>query len=398
MTQRKITEPRILVVEDEPMWRRELSMMYCRVLRRTSLAKGGQIAACRECSRFKDCLPSARRPDPMNETVDNLHSDVVCLGDGEEAIRRLRLEPDKFHVLSLDLNLASQHVGSARTGITGLDVFDEAVNAQHLITVIAITGVARDSELPKLLTEDESARILTLEGELRDKLDGAYLFFNKMAEEGYGSVQQQVRQIERQIPKEKLLDLIKTREAVQERKDPSTLCLFFCLPEEYFDEICFRKSDKCVAFDRFSYSRLNSIELWQDDIFGPDDFDVQATRMLRLLVNFPLVIGRMTGDRPARGLQSVQFGTRRLEPRQQELLTELLIREFEGSSSQRTERGAETGTNVVKRHASALRKYLRTELRFQGNPIKNKEGLYRLDVPVSVFVCTEGYLGLSLTY
>lgn len=397
MVRSKITEPRILVVEDDACWRRELSMMYCRVLRGTSLVKKGLIAACRECLWFDSCFPSPTHPKLTDEAVDNLHDDVVPIGGGVEAIRLLRAQPNRFHILSLDLNLASQHAGPNRMGAIGLDVFDEALKSQDCIAVIVITGAVRDVELPTLLTGGESDRIATLQRELRDKLGGAYLWFDKWDESFRGDVSKQVRDIERALDKSELLNLIDVRMASLEQKGELVLCLYCCLPEDCFPQRNGRPLMNCIPFHRAFFPHLNQINLWQQILQDEHDFDVHADDMFLLLSRFPIVLRSERIDSFGKATSVFKCGKTRLEPRQQELLSRMAGRKITGTSSVTDDRSDETRNASNKKNASVLRNYLRNELGFPTNPIIARDGLYELEPPLSIFLCSESFLGIEMT-
>lgn len=271
---------RILVVEDDSVWRNQLGMMYCRILRCTSHAGRMRLVECIACSRAKDCLH--RQPTDMAE--DNLHPDVVLQASGSEAIRHLRTARDRYQVASIDINLGPQE------GVTGMDVLDRVLQTQFSAAVIVVTASSYDTELPGQLSGEETRRVHTLHHELDELLPGAHLYHQKPAPHVWGrgldrdeAIRRDVRVLESRLNYAKLSQMARKRESLSatERVVGLPFAIGYVLPEDYFTAF---KKHPVVWIHPDNWFELNEMEV-VEEIPSKSDFDLGS--FLAALEQFP---------------------------------------------------------------------------------------------------------------
>jgi len=208
-----------------------------------------------------------------------------------------------------------------------------------------------------MLGDTGRVRAATFKEELRIRLTGAYRYFDKWSEDAYGPPSQQVRQLIEPVlgKKKELLDLIRLREAARASNDSSMLCLAFFLFQEHFktredlrlkrrvkigEDLNLEKHVKVISrntsgkdrvpFLRLAFQRLNQIDLWTWHLESEQDFDEHVPEMLQALCGFPLIIGQHEGREYPKDLGlDVRWGSKTLQPAQEERLVRLVIRTFD---------------------------------------------------------------------
>jgi CheY-like chemotaxis protein len=203
----------ILIVEDCPIWRRELESMYSRRL-------FGEVRPCQN---------------------------IFLAATAEEAVNIMQKRPQQFNLVSLDINLGSRNSlglgnGKSEVAVNGLDVLDQMQKLQRGAAVVVITGASSDSELPSAFTAEEKdkgeARAkITLASELQELFQDAYRYFPKAlvdqssTEVENAAIKKRISIIEEKLTQATLFSLSEKREEQLIKVEVPSLCVMIVLDD-----------------------------------------------------------------------------------------------------------------------------------------------------------------------
>ena len=344
---------RIIVVEDDPNWKNELAMMYCRILRGEDRAGQATEDPCAACSRSMAC----RGRKPTAEVEDRLHKNIECSQSGMDAIRSLRAKKDRYQVASLDINLGGQE------RVTGLDVLDAVIECQPHAAVVVVTASNFDAELPPQLTADEGRRVHTLEFELIKNLPNAHLYHHKLAPEvckHQGSeidvIREQVREFGRRLNYSTLYAMVQNRQ--KQARTRLQLALAYVLPDSC--SCIHRDTHGDVLIDAGNWSRLVKMGVMPET---KDEEPYSLEQMLDHLekeLGVTSRLGVIEGNPATRSLQFTAFSSQPA-PVQLEWLRRL-AKQRQMSDYVAKYPGATNRSNTLSVAISRLRRYLNSAL------------------------------------
>jgi len=253
-----VTDPTIMVVEDDTVWRIQLEKMFSRILRGQSKQK---------------------QPD------ESFHPAVRAFPTATEAIEYLRTRPEdrsnskpKVEIMSLDLNLG-RHGGG-----TGLDVLRAAVQNGQKFATIAISGYAGDDDFREQLTNTEYRELQSLRVKVESITNCECIVFQKHTTEHFGDAAVQVRRIEEDLISRSSGNVLrqmqaKLRESIADLNG-KCFCLHFRLPKALYEPCT---GDWVAATVLTERSRLNKLGVWTG-VFTPLDEDAVQTDILARLL------------------------------------------------------------------------------------------------------------------
>lgn len=249
---------RVVVVEDNNIWRDKLVLMYSRILSN----------------------------DPK---ATNYHPDVKGFPTAGEAIQYFKSKSGersnarpKVDVLSLDLNLGREG------GATGIDVLNSAVNAGQKFVTIVVSGYATDEDLHEQMELDgKTSYLIELETRITAITKAKCLVHPKLKVSPKFPISAQAKALEKRLRSyvhgnsNVLRDWTESLRGTAADLNGKILCLHFELPKELMSG----QSESWVmgALDSKTLDSLNKISAWHNIFEKIDHTSTVSDLLTRLL-------------------------------------------------------------------------------------------------------------------